>query len=111
MEVRIFSLLLLIVAGITGGLGDILIYKWAVGHRTPHLLGSFAFWILSTTAFGIYFRIDSQSLSGGVLLAFAIHSLSAIGCDYLYHELKLSNMQICGAIMLVLAMVMLEFRS
>lgn len=111
MAVRISPLLLLIAAGITGGLGDIFIYKWAVGHRTPHLLGSFAFWLLSTTAFGIYLRIDSQSLTGGVLLAFAMHSLCAIGCDYLHQDLKLSNVQICGAIMLVLAMVMLESHS
>ncbi|MGE0103367.1 MAG: hypothetical protein AB7H86_14155 [Blastocatellales bacterium] len=102
----VYSLLILI--GITSGIGDILLYKWAKAAHNGWLLAAYAVWSVSIASLGLLFKMDHFSFGAAVVLATVIHLAIGVIWSLLMTDAKITMLEAMGLIFAVIAVVLLE---
>jgi len=102
----VYGLLLLI--GVTSGVGDILLYQWAKSRGTVWLLMAYTVWIFSLTLYGFLFRTEHFSFGAAVVLATVIHLVISVLWGLFFTESKLSTIEMAGLILAIIAVILLE---
>ena len=100
--------LLLLLIGITGGLGDIWIYLWARSDRPVWLLLASVVWLISLVLFGLFLRFDSRGLGTAFMLSSVLHIGLVIAFDQLFTSARMNRLEWAGLFLAVLAVLLLE---
>lgn len=107
-----FSLLtiyaLFILNGVTSGIGDILIYRWAKTSQLSWLLAAYLVWFGSLLLLGFLFRMEHFSFGAAVLLATLIHLGMSLGWSWLFTDYQFSRLELVGLLLATLAVICLE---
>ncbi len=99
---------LLLVIGISGGLGDIWIYKWAKSGEFGWFLIASVVWLLSLILFAFLLKWDNRSFSAAFILSSISHVVLVLVCDLMYFGGRLSRLEWAGIGMAVVAICLLE---
>jgi hypothetical protein len=99
---------LLIWIGITGGIGDILLYKWAKAAHFGWLLAAYAVWAICIASLGLLFKLNHFSFGAAVVLATVIHLAIGVCWSLLMTGAKVTTLEIIGLIFAAIAVVLLE---
>ncbi len=102
----VYSLLVLI--GLTGGIGDIFLYKWAGSRQVGWLLGAYLFWWCCLTSLGVLFRLEYFTFGAAIILATVIHLFISLLWALLFTEGTLNRIEMVGIVFGVIAIVLLE---
>lgn len=99
---------LLILIGITSGVGDILLYKWAKASHVGWMLMAYLVWSISIASLGMLFKLDHFSFGAAVMLATVIHLAIGVCWSLLMTNAKVSTLEIAGLIFAAIAVFLLE---
>ena len=99
---------LLLAIGISGGLGDIWIYKWSKSGDFRWLLISCVVWLLSLMLFAILLKWDNRSFSAAFILSSISHVILVLVCDLIYFGGRLSRLEWAGIGLSFIAICLLE---
>ncbi|MDX2041331.1 MAG: hypothetical protein SF097_08780 [Acidobacteriota bacterium] len=99
---------LLILIGLTSGVGDILLYKWAKAAHFGWLLAAYAVWSVSIASLGLLFKLDHFSFGAAVVLATVIHLAIGVCWSLMMTSAKVTTLEIIGLIFAAIAVVLLE---
>lgn len=99
---------LLLIVGITGGIGDILLYKWAKTHSIFWLAMAYGVWLCSLTLLGLFLRIEHFTFSAALVLATMIHLIVGLLWSFFFTEATLSSIELAGLILGIIAVILLE---
>ena len=103
----IFGLFLAI--GLTGALGDLWIYKWAVSQKPLWLVAASVVWLASLILFGIMIRLDSRSFSAAFMLVSLFHAVVVVLCDLALFGGRLNRVEWLGMLLALASVLVLEF--
>ena len=104
----ILTYLLLVLIGLTSGVGEILLYKGVKPLQPLLLLAAGGLWCVSLTLFGVLLRIEHFSFGAAVILATIVHLAIAIGWGLLFTGNKVSSLELAGLILAIIAVILLE---
>jgi len=99
---------LLVAIGVTGGLGDIWIFKWAKSNNTLWLVLACLIWLASLILFGLLLKWDSRTFSAAVVLSTVFHVVLVVVCDMVYFGGRLTQMEWVGVGFAAVAVILLE---
>ncbi|MGE0882454.1 MAG: hypothetical protein AB7P14_02815 [Blastocatellales bacterium] len=99
---------LLVLIGISSGVGDILLYKWAKAAHGGWLLAAYAVWSVSIASLGLLFKLDHFSFGAAVVLATVIHLAIGVCWSLLMTDAKVTTLEIIGLIFAAIAVILLE---
>jgi len=99
---------LLVMIGITSGVGDILLYKWAKASHAGWLLAAYAVWSISIASLGLLFKLDHFSFGAAVVLATVIHLVISVFWSLLITSARVTALEALGLIFAAIAIVLLE---
>lgn len=99
---------LLVIIGISGGAGDVFIYRWAKSNQLQWMVFGQLSWILCITLFGLAMRIGSRSLSVTFVVTALIHIAVVLGWDLFMQRTKISTIESVGLVLAVIGVVCLE---
>lgn len=99
---------LLLAIGISGGLGDIWIYKWSKSGDFRWLLIASIVWLMSLMLFAILLKWDNRSFSAAFILSSISHVVLVLICDLIYFGGRLSRLEWAGIGLSVIAIGLLE---
>ena len=105
-DLLIYALLLAI--GLTGALGDLWIYKWAVGHKPGWLVAASVVWLASLILFGVMLRLDSRSFSAAFMLVSVFHAVVVVACDVVFFGGRLNRVEWFGMALALASVLVLE---
>lgn len=100
---------LLLTSAVLGGVGDILIFKWAKTDRWPWLAGGVLVWVVSLLLMGWFFRFSELSFSVAVVLLIAVHLLIDVAWDVGATGTRLTRWEWLGAACAVAAVLLIQF--
>ena len=99
---------LLIAIGISGGLGDIWIYKWSRTGSAWWFAIACGVWLISLLLFAFLLKLDDRSFSASFILSSISHVVLVIVCDLAYFGGRLSRLEWAGITLAVVSIVLLE---
>lgn len=94
--------------GLIGGVGDILIYKWAKLHHPFWLLLASTIWLVYIILFGLFLRLEHFSFAIAIVVATVIHLLMSLIWGIFFTDAKLNRIELAGLILGIVAVVLLE---
>jgi len=100
---------LLAAIGLTGALGDLWIYKWAVSDKTVWLVWASVVWLASLILFGVMLRLDSRSFSAAFMLVSLFHAVVVVACDLAFYGGRLNRVEWLGLLLAMVSVLVLEF--
>lgn len=100
---------LLVAIGLTGALGDLWIYKWAVTDKTFWLVWASVVWLASLILFGVMLRLDSRSFSAAFMLVSLFHAVVVVVCDLAIYGGRLNRVEWLGLLLALVSVLVLEF--
>jgi drug/metabolite transporter superfamily protein YnfA len=96
------------IIGIIGGVGDVLLYKWAKLDQLFWLMAACGVWLVYIVLFGLFLRLEYFSFSIAVVVATVIHLLLSLLWGFFFTDVKLNRIEWAGLILGILAVVLLE---
>lgn len=99
---------LIILVGLTGGAGDILLYKWAKTSQLNWLLASYVAWFCCVTLFGLLFRMEHFSFGAAVVMATVVHLVLDVCWGLVTAQARVSSLEVLGLVFGLIAIVLLE---
>jgi len=102
---------LVTLVGITGGVSDIWIARWAESGDRRWLLAAFGICVLSLWLFGWLIKTDSRSLSHLLMLATLTHVLQVVVYEVAVRGHRPSPRELTGLLLGLLALMFLEWQS
>jgi drug/metabolite transporter (DMT)-like permease len=103
------TLSLLIGSVALGAVGDVLIFHWAKTNYTSYLSTGLLVWVASLMLMGYLFRYATLSLGVVVVLMILLHLMIDVSWDTFVFGHRLTNLQCCGVVLAVVAIVLLSF--
>lgn len=100
---------LLVAIGLTGALGDLWIYKWAVSDKAIWLVCASVVWLASLILFGVMIRLDSRSFSAAFMLVSLFHAVVVVVCDLSFFGGRLNRVEWLGLLLALVSVLVLEF--
>ena len=100
---------LLLLAGLTGGSGDILLAKWAKDYRPIWLAAGLASWLVCLILFAMLIRHSGRSLGVTFTLSAVVHIVVVLGWDLAQGETQTSTLEWTGIALAVAGVVLIEF--
>ena len=105
-DLLVYGLLLGI--GLTGALGDLWIYKWAVSQKPGWLVAASVVWLASLILFGVMLRLDSRSFSAAFMLVSVFHAVVVVACDVVFFGGRLNRVEWFGMALALASVLVLE---
>jgi multidrug transporter EmrE-like cation transporter len=99
---------ILLAIGITGGLGDVWIFKWAKSGQTVWLVAACVVWLASLLLFGLLLKLDTRTFSAAFMLSTVFHVVLVIVCDLVFFGGRLTPTEWVGMALAAAAVVVLE---
>jgi drug/metabolite transporter (DMT)-like permease len=101
-----YTMLLLI--GITGGLGDVWIYHWVKTNRWLWLVAACVVWVASLLLFGLFLKWDTRSFTTAFILSSVFHVLLVGVSDLWFFGGKIGRLEWLGILLGVLSAICIE---
>lgn len=102
---------LVTLVGITGGVSDIWIARWAESGQSRWLLSASAICVFSLWLFGWLIKTDSRSLSHLLMLATLTHVLQVVVYEIAIRGHRPSRLEFAGLLLGLVALMLLEWQS
>ena len=99
---------LLFAIGISGGLGDIWIYKWSRSGGMGWFLIACGVWLVSLILFAFLLKWDDRSFSASFILSSISHVVLVMICDLAYFGGRLSRLEWAGIGLAVVSIGLIE---
>jgi hypothetical protein len=99
---------LLIVVGLVGGLGDILLLKWARSQLIGWLVAAAVVWACALALLGHFLRWEHFTFGTAIVVATVVHVALDVGFDAVFNEVRLNRTEWLGLVLALVAVVLLE---
>jgi len=99
---------LLVIIGGVGGIGDVLLYKWAKSQNIVWLIFSYFAWLFSLTLLGFFLRLEHLTFGATIVLATAIHLVVGLVWSFCFVGNKPSRLEMAGIVLAVAAVILME---
>lgn len=99
---------LLLLAGLTGGAGDILLAQWAKVNRPIWMAAGLGVWGVCLVLFALLMRHGGRSLGVTFTLSAVVHMAVVLGWDLAMGETKATLAQWVGIALAVVGVVLIE---
>ena len=104
----ILTYFLLVLIGLSGSVGEILLYKGVKSVNSLWLLAAGGLWFVSLMLMGLLFKMEHFSFGAVVVLATIIHLTVAVLWGLLFTGNRISPLELAGLILAVIAVILLE---
>ena len=99
---------LLLLAGLTGGAGDILLARWARDSRPLWMAAGLGSWCVCLILFALLMRHGGRTLGVTFTLSAVVHVAVVLGWDLLMGEAKTTIAQWVGVALAIAGIVLIE---